>query len=100
MLAVVNVAAYLEFSDAKVSVARVALGSVAPTPVRAVTVENALLGNVANEGLFKTASQLVLQDIKPISDVRAGAEYRKRMAVTFTTRALKTALQRAQGGPA
>jgi len=97
ILAVVSAAARIQLSGEKVGTVRVALGSVAPTPVRALHVEAYLFGRKPTEENLSAASTLVLKDIKPISDIRASAQYREKMAVVLTAKVLRTALMRAGG---
>lgn len=96
ILAVVNVAAYVGTKGGVVTEARLALGSVAPTPVRASKAEEFLVGKPAVDKNFTQAAALVDEDIKPITDVRAGAKYRVRMAKTLAFRALRLASARAR----
>lgn len=72
----VVLAGRLRVRDGIVEEARVALGSVAPIPVRARAVENALLGRPIDPGAAKD----VLGDIAPIDDVRSTASYRRTVA--------------------
>lgn len=58
--------------------ARIALGSVAATPVRCARTEASLLGRSVGE-LADAADQLAM-DIKPIDDVRSTADYRRDVA--------------------
>ncbi len=76
----------------------VALGSVAPKPVRAASVEEALRGKVFSRGLVEEASRLVVEDISPITDIRSTAEYRRYISVVITRDALLKAYERAVGG--
>ncbi|AFL66663.1 FAD binding domain-containing protein [Desulfurococcus amylolyticus] len=55
---------------------RIALGSMAPTPVRARSVEVFLKGEKVSESVIEEAIEKLSSDVKPISDVRASAEYR------------------------
>jgi len=55
---------------------RIALGSMAPTPVRARSVEAALKGRRAEASVIEEAVERLADDVKPISDVRASASYR------------------------
>ncbi|MEL9908548.1 MAG: xanthine dehydrogenase family protein subunit M [Desulfurococcus sp.] len=55
---------------------RIALGSMAPTPVRARSVEVFLRGREISESVIEEAVEKLSSDVKPISDVRASAEYR------------------------
>jgi carbon-monoxide dehydrogenase medium subunit len=77
--------------------ARVVLGAVAPTPIRARKAEALLVGIKPSEELFKEAAGAAASESKPISDVRASAEYRREMCGVLVRRALKEAYARAEG---
>jgi carbon-monoxide dehydrogenase medium subunit len=95
-IAVVNVAAILSFDDdvpagappTSVAKGRIALGSVAPTIVRARDAERALVGQRLTDETIKLAAELAAVAAKPIDDVRGSANYRKYMVSVFTQRAL------------
>lgn len=72
----VVLAGRLRVVDGVVTEARVALGSVAPTPMRARHVEAALVGRPIDP----SAASVVADDIAPIDDVRSTADYRRRVA--------------------
>ncbi len=59
---------------------RIALGSVAPTVVRARTAEAVLRGRRIDAGLIEDACAALALDIAPIDDVRSTASYRRRVA--------------------
>ena len=61
---------------------RVALGSVAPTVIRATKTEAALAAGAPIE----TAQQVLLDEIAPIDDIRSDAEYRRRVAANLLAR--------------
>lgn len=86
----------LEGGDGVVKNARIALGAVAPTPIRAEEAEAKLRGQRLTDELLAEAGRLAAQAAKPISDVRASAEYRREMVDVLTRRTLKQALQIAQ----
>ncbi len=65
-------------------VVRVALGSVAPTVVRATRTEAALADGAA----IDVAQQTLVGEIAPIDDVRSDAEYRRRVAANLLARML------------
>ncbi len=92
-LSVVSVAALVKVDDNRFSDVRIALNSVAPTPVRSRSVEGALKNKEVTYEAIKKASKEVLKDISPISDVRASAEYRREMSVALTKDALIGALK-------
>lgn len=75
-ISVINVAFVLTFADQVVSDARITLGCLAPTCVRAHSVEAFLKGRSLDEAICNEAGQLALNDVSPIDDVRASASYR------------------------
>lgn len=97
-LAVVSAAALVELSGGVISKVRVALGAVAPTPVRARHVESVLEGSEPTPEVLREASREVVRDINPITDVRGSREYRIDMSVVLTRRALEEAISRAGAG--
>ncbi|MGB9868024.1 MAG: FAD binding domain-containing protein [Bacillota bacterium] len=88
-LAIVNAAVRLRVGSAgKVEDVRIALGAVAPTPIRARSAEEWLLGRKATAENFDIAAEKAARDSKPITDFRAGADYRRKMVKVLTRRAL------------
>lgn len=67
---------------------RIALGAVAPTAVRALQAEAAVEGLGPRDIDLAAVERAVRDDISPISDWRASAEYRSRMAGVLVRRAL------------
>jgi carbon-monoxide dehydrogenase medium subunit len=93
-VAVVSAAARLTIDQAgKISQARIALGSVAPTPIRARKSEASLEGQSPSSDLFTEAGQIARSESSPISDIRASGSYRKKMVAVLTRRALEAAWQ-------
>jgi xanthine dehydrogenase small subunit len=68
---------------------RVALGSVAPVPVRARAVEALLIGSVPSRALADRARALLARDISPIDDVRSDRDYRLAVAGNVLAQALR-----------
>jgi carbon-monoxide dehydrogenase medium subunit len=96
-IAVVGVAAMLTLDDSgKVSQARLVLGAVAPTPIRAYLAESELIGETPSEELFNHAARIASQEAAPIDDLRASADYRRHLIKVYTIRALRQALMRAK----
>lgn len=75
--------------------ARVALGSVAPVPVRAEQAENLLRGEKPTEKLLAEAARKAIAVAEPSGDIHASAEYRAAMAEVYARRALRDACARA-----
>jgi carbon-monoxide dehydrogenase medium subunit len=67
---------------------RIALGAVAPTPVRAPDAEEILNAGYDADAIEK-AAQSAFDACSPIGDVRSGAEYRRAMIVNITRRAVQ-----------
>jgi carbon-monoxide dehydrogenase medium subunit len=90
--AVVGVAAalVLEESTSGCKSARIALGAVAPTPVRMREVEHHLEGKRLAEISHPELARLVQMGIEPISDVRGSAAYRQEIAAVLTLRAVNS----------
>jgi carbon-monoxide dehydrogenase medium subunit len=97
-LAVVSVATLVGIDNGRFNSARIALGSVAPTPLRAKKAEQALIGNTSSEKNIDEAARLVMEECCPISDVRASADYRRQMSYVLTKRALLSCLNTEVGG--
>jgi carbon-monoxide dehydrogenase medium subunit len=96
-LAIAGVSVYLTL-DSKKEIcldAGIALGAVAPTPMRAVKAEDALKGKPLDSHLIETAASIASEEAKPIDDIRSSAEYRREMVRALTKRAIQQSLKRA-----
>ena len=68
--------------------ARIALASVAPTPVHATAAEQLLEGKEVTTDLIREAGELAVEAASPISDVRGSVEYRIELVKVLTRRTL------------
>ena len=68
---------------------RLALGSVAPVPLRVPAAEEILAHRPPGEDTFQAAAQKAMEAASPITDVRASAGYQTLMVGTMTSRALR-----------
>jgi carbon-monoxide dehydrogenase medium subunit len=95
---IVNVASFLELDERAESIraARVALGSVGPTPLRSPSAEKTLVGQKPTEALFEQAADAATRDCTPILDFRGSAQYRRDMVGVLTRRTLAMALTEAR----
>jgi len=85
-ISIVSVTTILTLDDSGLcQEARIVLGAVAPTFVRAPEAERLLQGKRLSEKLASQAGELAQQSCNPITDTRASAEYR-RMLVSALTR--------------
>ena len=76
--------------------ARVVLGAVAPTVIRAFKAEEALMGKTVAEAVIRESAQKASEESQPITDIRGSAEYRKEMVAVQARRAIKRALELAK----
>ena len=96
-ISVVDVAVIVDFDHTNgaplaaqpVARARIALGSVAPTIVRAAQAEAFLVGKLLTPETIQQAAELAVEAAHPISDVRGPAEYRQDMVGVVVARALR-----------
>lgn len=92
-ISVVSIAVLLEVEGEICRRARVALGSVAPKPIRAYGVEKALEGKRIDKAIEETGADLIRREISPISDIRASEEYRRWTASVLFQRAIQAAME-------
>jgi len=96
-LATVNAAVSLTLDGGLIRNVRVAIGAVAPTPLRLMVVEDYLVGKSPSFEVFEAAGELASDTVKPISDVRSTAEYRKAVSKTIIMDTLDRASRHAGG---
>ncbi len=89
---VASVAVWVRATASKIEEARIALGGVAPTPLRARLTEEMLAGQKPAAALVEQIAARVEHEIRPISDVRASAEYRRQVTGKLLAKALRLAL--------
>ena len=96
-LALVNAAAsfWIDWDKNSFREARIALGAVAPTVIRACKAEAYLEGRPITAEAMAEAGRLAAMEAKPISDFRASAGYRRDLIAVLAKRALASAHARA-----
>jgi len=82
-IAIASLSIMFELADGVIKEPRVALGSVAPVPVRAHETEGALHGVEPSLGNIKRAGDTLKREVNPITDIRGSAEYRREMAASL-----------------
>jgi CO/xanthine dehydrogenase FAD-binding subunit len=78
----------------KVEAARLVFGAVAPTPIRGKATEEAIVGRQLDDAHIARAADIAAQEVKPISDVRATAWYRREMIRNLTRSVLTDVARR------
>jgi len=90
--AMVGVAAVVTLADGACQDIKIALGAVAPTPMRAIKAEEILRGNVLEESLIEEAAKAASGEAQPRTD----PEYKREMVRVLTRRAVTQAWERAR----
>jgi carbon-monoxide dehydrogenase medium subunit len=98
-IAVVGVGAsvVLDASGQNFVSARIALASVAPTPVLARDAGDSLAGKAVSDAAIEEAAEKARADAKPINDMRGTIRQRTHLVGVFTRRTLNNAIKRARG---
>lgn len=87
---IVNVASFiaLDAPDGVITTARIVMGCVGPTHLRAPSAEKLLIGEKPSQALFAQVGEAAMKDCSPINDFRGSAEYKKAMVGVLTKRTL------------
>jgi len=88
VISVVSVAVASQLQSNRFEESRIALGAVAPTPILAKKSSAELSGSSINTATIETVSKLAAEESKPISDVRASADYRRHLVYVLTKRTI------------
>jgi len=97
-IAVVGVGASVELNNGTFRSARIALASVAPTPLFVKEAGDALAGKPVSDDSIALAAQIARDAASPITDMRGTIEFRKHITGVLTRRAINGAVARAHGG--
>ncbi len=88
-ISVVSIAVVLETESGKCKKVRISLGAVAPKPIRAYEVEEMLEGKEITDKLIGACCEHVQTEIRPITDIRASAEYRRQVSSVLLRRLIQ-----------
>jgi aerobic carbon-monoxide dehydrogenase medium subunit len=91
--AIVRSAAWVR-ANGTIEDARVALAVVGPRPIRHAGMEARLRGSPATPEALAAAAEAIGDDIEPVGDAHASAEYRRAMARVVARRAVAEAIER------
>ena len=83
-------------SSGPINEVAIALGAVAPTPIRAYRAEDVLRGQEPTPVLLERAAEYAMQECQPIDDIRGSASYRCELIKVLVRRTLARAIQRAK----
>jgi len=80
----------------KCSQARIVLAAVAPIPTRARQAEQTLVGTEISSRLLTEAASMAAEEVNPIPDIHASAEYKKELVKVLVEQVGHEAIERAQ----
>lgn len=72
-----------QLREGKLADLRIALGSIAPVPLRCVKTEAALRGNELNQTTIARARAVLADEIVPIDDIRSTSNYRHQVSLNL-----------------
>ncbi len=87
VISIASIAVAIKMQGNVIEDARIAYGSVGPTIVRFKDLEEKLIGERPKRELFESIAKEYSDRVKPISDVRASAEYRKKLVENLLMKA-------------
>jgi CO/xanthine dehydrogenase FAD-binding subunit len=86
----IALAGLVQLNDGKISRVRIALASVAPTPLRCIATERLLLGRTLGSALIDEARAKLSDEIAPIDDIRSTRDYRRQVAANLLAEFLES----------
>jgi carbon-monoxide dehydrogenase medium subunit len=96
---VVGVASLVKLDDAgRCAEARIVVGGLVPGPNVATAAAESLVGKALNEETMAAAAEIAATEVKPQSDGRASAAYRRRLVRGYVIQTVSLAYKRAQEG--
>lgn len=96
-LAKVSVAVLVCLKKDAIVKSRIALGAVAPFPMRSRKAEKMLEGKKVDDVIMEEVGEIAASEIRPITDVRSTKEYRRRVSGRLVQKAIIAAIERARG---
>ena len=93
-LAIVGVAVIAELDGKFCRDIKIVLGAVGPTPMRARGAEEIVNGNKIDNAVIEKCAQAASEESRPITDVRASAEYRKEMVKVLVKNGINEAVRK------
>lgn len=96
--AVAAVAVQLELAGAAIKTVRIGLTNVSSVPMRAKHAEAALAGKQPTDDVLEAAGKAAAAECDPSADLRGQIDYKRDLVRVLTKRAVRRAIERAQGG--
>jgi carbon-monoxide dehydrogenase medium subunit len=96
--AVAAVAVQLQLAGAAIASIRIGLTNVSSVPMRARHAEAALAGKQPTDDALEAAGKAAAAECDPSADLRGQVDYKRDLVRVLTKRAVRRAIERAQGG--
>jgi carbon-monoxide dehydrogenase medium subunit len=96
--AIVAVAVQLELAGAAIKTIRIGLTNVSSVPMRAKNAEAAVTGKQPTDDVLEAAGKAAAAECDPSADLRGKIDYKRDLVRVLTKRAVRRAIERAQGG--
>jgi carbon-monoxide dehydrogenase medium subunit len=93
----ITCAVALDRQDETCGSCKIAMGAVAPTPIRITAAEKMLNNSVVNDEIIEEAARQVASSIIPQTDVRSTEEYRRQVSTTLFKETFNRAWEQAGG---
>ncbi len=95
-IALINAAAFVVMEGGVCKACRLAAGAVAPVPMRLEQTEKTVEGREITPELLEEVKEAAAKEVRPITDVRTTAEYRRIMSGVLIKRAIQQAVRNAE----
>jgi len=93
-LAIASLAVLMELDGDICKTIKIAAGSVAPVPLRLKNVEKFIEGKKITQDVIEHAGVMASKEVAPITDIRAGEQYRRKLIETFLKRFLMESIEK------
>ena len=92
-IAIAGVCVFTVRGNGKLKDAKIVLGAVAPTPIRAKKAEKMLISRELDEDLITKTAEEASKECKPINDIRGSEWYRREIVKVLVARGIRMCLQ-------
>jgi len=94
--AIISMTAVVTLDKGVVGEARIVLGNVSKTPLRAKRAEQALIGKEGTRDVLEEVGRVVAEEIHPSTDMEGSAEYKRELAKVVAKRTVGQAIEQAK----
>lgn len=92
-ISMISMAMLMEIEVGVCKQVKIAMGGMAPVPIRAVTTEGLLIDKKIDDALIESAAKSISSEFTPISDIRGSEEYRRHLTAVLFKRSIENSLK-------